>query len=103
MNIVNATSSEEDTQPPALALDAAFPNPFADATTLTLTLATPQEVVVEVFSTNGRRVATLHRGMLSRGRAHPLTLGATGLADGTYVGRATAGERTVERRVTLVR
>ncbi|MEP0547736.1 MAG: T9SS type A sorting domain-containing protein [Rhodothermales bacterium] len=103
MNIVNATANEEDTQPAALALDAAFPNPFADATTLTLTLASPQDVAIEVFSTNGRRVATLHRGILPSGRAHPFTLDAAGLADGTYVVRATAGERTVERRVTLVR
>ena len=103
MNIVNATSNEEETQPSALTLDAAFPNPFADATTLTLTLASPQDVAVEVFSTNGRRVATLHRGMLSGGRAHPFTLDATSLAEGTYVVRATAGARAVERRVTLVR
>lgn len=103
LNIVNATSNEEGSQPSALTLDAAFPNPFADATTLTLTLASPQDVAVEVFSTSGRRVATLHNGMLSSGRAHPFTLDATGLADGTYVVRATAGERTVERRVTLVR
>ena len=103
LTIINATSTEDDAQPSALTLDAAFPNPFAEQTTLMLTLATPQDVAVEVFSTSGRRVATLHRGLLSSGRAHPFTLDATGLADGTYVVRATAGERTVERRVTLVR
>lgn len=103
LNIVNATSSEEEAQPSALTLDAAFPNPFAEATTLTLTLASPQLVTVDVFSTTGQRVATLHDGILSSGRAHPFTLDAAGLADGTYIVRATAGETTVERRVTLVR
>ncbi len=103
INVTNATSTEEEAQPAALTLDAAFPNPFAEQTTLMLTLSTPQEVTVEAFSTNGRRVATLHSGMLSSGRAHPFTLDGVGLADGTYIVRATAGEKVVERRVTLVR
>ena len=103
LNIVNATSTEEGTQPSVLALDAAFPNPFAEQTTLTLTLASPQAVTVEVFSASGRRVAVLHDGLLSGGRAHPFTFDATGLADGTYLVRATAGASTVEHRVTLVR
>lgn len=44
----------------------------------------------------------VHSGLLSSGRAHPLTLAAD-LADGTHVVRATADERVVEWHVTLVR
>jgi hypothetical protein len=103
LNITNPVSNEEDAQPLALELGAAFPNPFAERTTLTLSLEEPQEVTAEVFDVAGRRVATLHEGLLSGGRSHTLTLEAAGLAGGTYVVRVRAGEHTAERRVTLVR
>ncbi len=104
LNVVdNTTGTEDKAQPLALQLDAAYPNPFSAQTTLTLELDVPQLVNVAVFDVAGRRVATLHDGMLSSGRAHPFTLSAADLADGTYVVRAAAGNTVVERRVTLVR
>lgn len=102
LNIVDATDAEEGAQPSALALSAAYPNPFFEATRLDLTLATAADVTAEVFDRTGRRVAVLHDGALAAG-THPLRLEAADLADGAYLVRVTAGEETVERRVTLVR
>jgi hypothetical protein len=103
LNIVNPVANEDEAQPLALDLGAAFPNPFAERATLTLSLTEPQEATVEVFDLAGRRVAVLHDGLLAGGEEHAFTLGAAGLADGTYVVRVRAGEHTAERRVTLVR
>lgn len=103
ITITNPVGNEDDAQPLALELGAAFPNPFAERTKFTLRLAEPQDVAVGVFDVAGRRVATLHDGLLSSGREHVFTFDANGLADGTYVVRVRAGERTAERRVTLVR
>ena len=50
----------------------------------------------------GRRVATLHDGVLPRGE-HPLALDGAGLGDGVYVVRVQAGDEVVEQRVTLAR
>ena len=83
-------------------LAAAFPNPFAERTTLTLTLDEQQTVRAEVFDLLGRRVAVLHDGSLAAG-THPLTLDAARLPAGLYVVRAQAGAFTATRRVTIVR
>lgn len=105
MNIVNPVSNEEEAQPVSLSLSAAYPNPFAARTRLDLTLERAQDVTVAVFDVAGRRVATLHEGILSASQPHTFAFDATDLnfAGGTYVVRATAGETVVERRITLVR
>ena len=83
-------------------LAAAFPNPFAERTTLTLALDEQQPVRAEAFDVLGRRVAVLHDGPLAAG-THALTFDATGLPAGLYVVRAQAGAFTATRRVTLMR
>lgn len=103
LNIANPVANEDEAQPLALELGPAYPNPFSERTTLTLSLTEAQEVTVAVYDVAGRRVATLHDGRLAGGRAHAFALDAAGLADGTYVVRVRAGDRVAERRVTLVR
>ena len=104
INIVdNTTATEDEAQPLALRLDAAYPNPFRAETSVRLALDAPRVVAVEAFDAAGRHVATLHAGMLAAGQPHTFTFDAAGLADGLYVIRATAGATVVERRVALVR
>lgn len=96
-------AAEPGAAPASHALVAAYPNPFAERTTLTLSLEEPQRVSVEVFNTLGRRVAVLHDGPLGAGTEHRFTLEGGGLASGTYLYTVT-GERFRESgRVTLVR
>lgn len=104
MNITGGgTAVEEEGAAPELYLGASYPNPFRDRTTVLLTLGRPQDVTAEAFDLAGRRVAVLHRGPLSADVVHPLVLEASGLANGTYVVRVTAGEGVAEQQVTLVR
>ncbi len=105
LSITNGVSNEDEAQPIALSLGAAYPNPFAGRTRLGLDLDRAQDVVVAVFDVAGRRVATLHEGTLPGGQTHTFTFDARALdlADGAYVVRATAGAAVAERRVTLVR
>ena len=78
----------------------AFPNPFAGATQLELTLAQTEHVRVEVYNALGQRVALVADGPLTAGR-QLLTLEAAGLAPGAYLVRVT-GETFLEAvRVTL--
>jgi flagellar hook assembly protein FlgD len=63
-------------------LSSGRPNPFRDETMFAVTLEESQSVEVAVFDLVGRRVATLHRGVLP--------VGTTTLA---WNGRRTDGSR----------
>lgn len=103
INVIDpGLSSEDGAQPLALALDAAYPNPFTTATRLNVTLDEAQAATVAVFDLAGRRVRTLHAGPLAAGST-PFEFAADGLAPGTYVVRVVAGEAVREQRVTLAR
>ncbi|MEM6782258.1 MAG: FG-GAP-like repeat-containing protein [Bacteroidota bacterium] len=85
--------------PDTPALDAAYPNPFRDAATLTLALPEAQAVRVALYDVLGREVALLHDGTAPAG---PLTLRVDGrrLASGVYVVRAEGATFAATRRIT---
>lgn len=78
------------------------PNPFSSETRLTLTLEEPQDVQVEVYDVQGRRVTELHRGPMERG-ANALRLEAEGLSSGTYFIVARGQNFQQTRRTVLIR
>jgi hypothetical protein len=84
-------------------LSQAYPNPFSAKTQFTLSVDQSQRVRVEVFDLLGRRVATLHDGLVSARQPVQLTLEASNLPGGLYVYRATGDTFQVTRRVTLSR
>lgn len=85
------------------ALTAAHPNPFAAATSFTLSVPEAGPVRVEVFDVLGRRVALLHDGPLAAGAEHGFTFRASALPAGAYVVRAAGEGFTLSRRLTLAR
>ncbi len=84
------------------ALGAAYPNPFSRRTTLALDVAEAQAVTVEVFDVLGRRVATVHDGLLAVGQ-HRIVIEAAALPAGVYVVRAEGETFHFAQRVTAVR
>jgi len=88
--------------PSVFALSPARPNPFGDATAVTLTTTEAQPVRVEAFDALGRRVAVLHDGVLTAG-PHTLRFDAAGLPDGVYLVRARGAHATALQRVTRLR
>ena len=89
--------------PAAFRLTPAHPNPFRTETRLTLEVAVPQHVRVEVFDATGRRVARLHDGPLEAERTHPFTLEAGDLPVGLYLIRATGEAFSATETVVLLR
>jgi photosystem II stability/assembly factor-like uncharacterized protein len=85
----------------SLALTLA-PNPARADASVTLTLGATTDLVVSVYDALGRRVAVLHEGPAPSG-AHTVRLGAEALPPGVYVVRATSGDRTVTRRLVVLR
>jgi hypothetical protein len=87
-------------------LSASAPNPFSDRTTFAVSLADPALAEVAVFDLSGRRVTTIHRGLLPRGTSNLAWDGrrqdGSRAAGGIYFYRLTLPERVVTRRVVLL-
>ncbi len=87
-------------------LSPSRPNPFRDETSFSVSLDEAQPAEVSVFDLGGRRVTTIHRGLLPTGTS---TLAWNGRrADGSrapggiYFYRLTLEHRVVNRRVVLL-
>lgn len=98
---------EEAATPTAFALEAAYPNPFSDRTTLTLHLTEAGPATLTVYDVRGRAVATLVDGVLAAGE-HRLTWDGTAadgraLPAGMYVARLTGSAGHAVTKLTLLR
>ena len=99
-----AVSNEPVTGVPAVdRLSAAYPNPFRSRAMLTLTVAEPRAVTVEVFDVLGRRVHVLHDDEVRPGERVEVALDSGALPAGVYLVRASGDGLRLTRRVTLVR
>ena len=101
---VNSTGSgveEEITAGASLSLSQVFPNPVNETGSIRFGLATPGKAVVEIFSLDGVKVATLANGQTNAG-THRIEFSAAGLKSGTYSVVLTAGGHTVTRMMTVV-
>ena len=101
-----AASAAPDAGPDALALDAAFPNPFSERTTVRFAIPEQGPVSLVVFDALGREVRRLVDGTLDAGH-HEVAWDGTGdggrLASGLYIVRLTAAGESLTRQATLMR
>ncbi len=81
---------------------AAYPNPFNPATTLTYTVSQPTHVTLSVYSSTGRKVASLVDRYVSMGE-HSAIFDAGGLPSGVYLYRFEAGGTVKSGAMTLVK
>ena len=102
-------SSANDAQIPEarFSLDAAAPNPFANATRISLALKAAAEVSATVYNSRGQKVRTLARGKLAAG-THPLEWDGTddrgeALPSGVYLIRVSAGKDVASRKLLLLK
>jgi hypothetical protein len=89
-------------QPQALALDAAYPNPFRSAATVTYRLDAPTDVRLAAYDVLGRRVAVLAEGLQSAGE-HRATFEGRGLVSGIYLLVLEADGQRQSQKVLLLR
>lgn len=99
------TSTQEFTDD--LAIDSVFPNPFNPQVTISLRLQREASVHAAVYDLLGRRVRTLHRGVLGPG-CHDIVWSGKGdlgqsLATGTYLLRVDGGGPVYTRKLLLVK
>ncbi|HLA63647.1 MAG TPA: T9SS type A sorting domain-containing protein, partial [Rhodothermales bacterium] len=87
----------------SLALGVPMPNPVAGRATLSLSVGQAQDVEVALFDVVGRQVATLFTGAVAAGEVPTLTIDTAALPAGVYVVRATGGQATAVRTLTVTR
>ena len=84
-------------------LTPAYPNPFNPRTQFSLSVAEPQEVLIEVYNLLGRRVDVLHDGPLSGQTRYTFLFDADALPSGLYLIRVVGEQFTTTQRVTLLK
>src|SRR5690625_4501022 len=92
----------DDERPEVTRLLQNFPNPFQSETSIHYELSETSQVRLEVFSINGKRVATLVDGYQETGR-YAVSFDASGLSSGVYLYRLVTGSATVTRSLVVVR
>ncbi|MBT8401446.1 MAG: T9SS type A sorting domain-containing protein, partial [Rhodothermia bacterium] len=92
----------EETPEGRFTLEANYPNPFRNVTTIRYTLPSAQAVTVEVFDLLGRRVMTLVDGMSAPG-IQSVNIDGKELAGGLYVYRLKSSTVTLSRTMMLVK
>lgn len=80
----------------------AFPNPFTERTSLTVTVPVAQPVSVGVYDVLGRHVATLHEGLLAASGDHQFTFDSTGYPGGLYMLAVRGSDFRATRTALLV-
>ena len=88
--------------PVSLSLEQNYPNPFNPKTAIVFTLAAPGRIELGVYDTRGRRVALLARGRYAAGR-YSYTFDGGYLASGTYIYYLKTAERTLTRKMLLLK
>ena len=83
VQVASAAGLIEVTEPSALSIRSAFPNPFNPTTTVAFELPAQSEISVLVYDMVGREVATLGAGMYDAGY-HALTWNAEAFSSGIY-------------------
>ena len=89
--------------PEGYVLSAAYPNPFNPQTQFTLAVNQRQRVTVAVYDALGRRIASLHDGVLAANTVHPFAFDAGSLPSGLYVIRVSGETFAAARRAMLVK
>lgn len=93
----------EDDQPALrYALEANYPNPFSQTTTIRFELSLPEHVTLEVFDVLGRRVLKPVDGPTTAGR-HEVTIEGAELAGGMYFYRLRGEGINASRTMVLMR
>lgn len=93
--------------PNGFALLPAFPNPFNPSTTLTVKLAEPMQVKVEVYDIRGRLITVLEDAMLPTGVHRLVWLARDNndlpVASGMYIVRLFAGKKVAHQKLILLK
>jgi len=79
-----------------------YPNPFNPSTTISFVLPLTGHVILELFSTEGKKVMTLINETMSAGK-HQFTINSGKLPSGVYIYRLKAGQFSDSKKLILLK
>ncbi len=99
----NLVSTDFETLfPEEFKLSQNYPNPFNPSTVISFNLPEATHVRLEVFNMLGQRVLTLVDGMKTTG-VHQVRVDAMALTSGIYLYRLTSGNKSLVKKMTLIK
>ena len=98
-----ASSAGDSRQPAVFALDQNYPNPFNPTTRIAFTVEKPGYTTLKVYTILGSEVVTLYDGMAQPGTQYNVAFDGGSLANGAYFYRLVSGEKTLLRKMLLVK
>lgn len=84
-----------------LSLEAAYPNPFRDKTTVRFSVKEDIEVSLRVYDQSGQEVKVLFEGPAKANEVYITTFHATGLAAGTYFYELVGAQNRIARKLLI--
>ncbi|WP_234567652.1 Calx-beta domain-containing protein [Rhodohalobacter sp. 614A] len=88
--------------PAKVGLSQNYPNPFNPTTIISYQLPASSDVLLEVYDLVGRKVATLVNGPMQAG-IHSVDFNAGTLSSGVYIYRLQTGNKTLSRKLTVIK
>jgi len=102
INAVTRIDDEVTNLPREVALYQNYPNPFNATTRFKFALPEQSDVTIEVYDILGRKTATVAEGLFPAGY-HSVNWNAGKFASGVYYYRLTAGDRTIAKKMILLK
>jgi hypothetical protein len=88
--------------PKQIELKGNYPNPFNPETTIKFALPKPEHVTIQIYDVLGRLLATVTNQVFTAG-VHDIRVDSRAWASGVYVYRFQAGNKTFQRKMTLIK
>ncbi|MEM6782899.1 MAG: T9SS type A sorting domain-containing protein [Bacteroidota bacterium] len=101
--VLAATADADDVTPGSVTIYTLYPNPTADRSEITFSVARTQDVQVVLYDVLGRKVADLFAGTLDADVTRAVEIDVEALPVGLYVVRVTGDDFRAVRRLTVVR
>jgi hypothetical protein len=102
-SIITAVDNDERLLLKVFALKQNFPNPFNPSTTIEFTLEEKGDVTLKIFDLLGREVVTLVDGERNAGVLYKETFDASKLSSGMYIYRLQTSNRSLVKKLMLMK
>lgn len=102
VNGVSTHNEDPDELPDGYSLLQNYPNPFNPTTSINFSIPVAEQVALDVFDLNGKKVMELTDRFYSEG-THTISFDAGGLSSGVYIYKLTAGDFSQSMRMSLIK
>ncbi len=99
---MGVSNKEFETAPTYFELNQNYPNPFNPSTNISYQIPQSGHILLEIYSMNGQKVATLVDGVQAAG-SHTVRFDASGLSSGIYLYRISSNTFNATKKMLLIK